>query len=140
MEIVELTQPHLSKSLATKLVDNLETLPNFKTATIINPVHVEQLPHLTTVQQMKLSGLPSKCDDWIWLRDMNNLEVLELELGDQSNGKDDQTLQSTLLVCDKKSTIAIRDSETTQAFGQVLTYLPEHMTRAVSHNTLSSTF
>ena len=125
--------PHLSKYLATKLTDGLQELTLFNEATITNPKNVVELPHFTSLHRLKISGLSSTCDDWQWLKNIQNLQVLELHIGDTNvNIPDNANESSKLVVRDKKTTLSICDLGTTELFCQVLKNLPKDLRDEVS--------
>ena len=130
---VDLLHPHLTKSLATKLSDSLQSLPVFHEATITNPQSVVQLPHLTCIHRLTIVGISSKCLDWEWMRDARHLRVLELHIDDTNVESTKKVNDSSeLLVSDQRTTISINGPHATELVGKVLEYLPTHLSEDVS--------
>ena len=102
-------------------------------AIITNPKEVVQLPHLTFISHLTISGLSPNCDDWQWMKDIHNLQFFDLEIADSKVGStDDASESSKLLVREQKATFLIRDLGTTELFCQVLEYLPTYLRDEVS--------
>ena len=119
--------------MATRLCETLQTLENLKQATITNPLDVAQLPHMTFIHSLKISGLSTKCNDWQWMKDTANLQVLKLQIVDTNVATTDEVNNSSkLLVRDKKTTIVINSPGTIDLLGNVLECLPSHLRDEVS--------
>ena len=128
--------PCLSSSLAAKVTEGLKTLPQLKEVTIINPKDVVQLPHWTSLRSFKISGLPPECDDWDWLKDVQDLEKLDLQISEQSQGSTaevefNMVTLGSVFIHDKKAKLVMNDPKSTKLLGKVMSSLPSRMYKEV---------
>ena len=120
--------------MATTLCESLQTLENLKQATITNPLDVAQLPHMTFIHSLYIVGLSTTCNDWQWMKDAANLQVLKLQIVDTNVATTDEINDSsTLLVRDKRTKIVTNSPGTIDLFGNVLECLPSHLRDEVSY-------
>ena len=135
VQSVEVVHPHLTKSLATKLTGSLETLSHLNEVTITNPHDVVELPHLIFLRLLKISGLSPICDDWLWMKDIKQLQVLELHIRDANVTTTEEEAandSSKLLIHHQKTDITINGVDSAKLICQVLKCLPSYFRDEVS--------
>ena len=136
--------PRLTTPLAIKLTDGLQTLSHLNEVTITNPKDVAQLPHITSIRRLKMSGLSPKCADWQWMRDIRDFQELDIEIDESEEWKVDSKssthYQSKLFVRDNNTEIVINHQETTKIFVQILECLPGYMHNNVSFAQIMDNF
>ena len=77
---VEIEAAQLTSSLATRLAAGLEALPHLEQVAIVEPTLVESLPHITSVRRLHLRNIPRDCEDWEWMKSVNDLVELEISI------------------------------------------------------------
>ena len=138
-ESVEILTPRLTTSLATHLTDKLKDSTHLREVTISNPTQVAQLPHLTSIRLLKITGLSPQCKDWEWMTDAHNLD--ELDITFEANIKAVQTKFSTNRASSfhvHKTTleieIAVEETVTCELFRDILQCLPKSLQKKVSYH------
>ena len=134
VQCVGMSTPHLTTSLAAKLTDGLQTLPQLTEAVITNPRDVAQLPHLTSLRHLGISGLISKCNDWQWMKDAHDLEELKLTIGGDLDLhlSSPDAKSSTLHVHGDRTVLSIQENDVSDILADVLESLPERIYIEVS--------
>ena len=131
----EIVNPRLTASVAAKLTICLLNLHLLKEVTITNPTDATKLPHVTSVRRLKISGLPSYCNDWQWLNEIQDLQELELETG-ETNEETGKKLPfkkpNSLVVSGEKTDISISEISTSDLLCNVLKCLPLKISNEVS--------
>ena len=117
--------------MTKKLNDGLETLSDLKEVIITKPADVAKLPRMSSIRRLRMYGISMKYTDWRWVGAINNLEEIELTVGDDSEvlraGKELIGSLGQLAVANKQIEINMQLAETAKLFSKVLDNLPPYL-------------
>ena len=77
---VSLTSCDLTSDWSLQVEDLVQSLPRLNDIVISEPTQVERFPHLTTVRRLTLESIPRDCGDWDWLKDLKNLQTVDVSV------------------------------------------------------------
>ena len=119
---VALTSCDLTSDWSLKVEDIVQSLPRLNGIVISEPTQVERFPHLTTVRRLTLENIPTDCGDWDWLKDLNNLETVDVSVKRTSTDAGRFHAENT-----KAKLTEIRGDDAVSLLVHVVDNLPKHL-------------
>ena len=110
-----------------------DAFSNVKQLVVNQPVTVDIFPHLTSLQYLRLADIPSDCDDWQWIQQLQGLTELVVSIRGMKAPNDNDSNLGRLTVNGHKAELNDVSEETSLTMAKVVGGLPEQLRIKVSN-------